>query len=480
MIHNFLTQFWHPTTKHQTIKQTNTANILNNGTKADANTNTQNGTPDSDLALKVENLGKRYRLIDPASKADQLNNLWDYIALPWRRFKEIRSLTNFKEDDDENIFWALRDITFELKQGEVLGIIGRNGAGKSTLLKILSRITAPSEGRAVINGRVNSLLEVGTGFKGTLTGRENVYMNGTIHGMSKKEIDDKLPEIAEFAGLEEGFLDIPVKRYSSGMKVRLGFAVAAHLEPEILIVDEVLAVGDAAFKRKCMGKMDDVTQQGRTVILVSHSMDNILNLCDRVLWLHEGQVMMDDEASVVVDKYIESFRENEGKKRIGERTDRRGDQSYYVDDFWMTDGNGAEKEILSCGDNVVLNFLVKKNCRKSIDVTFSMAFQDLNGRVIFSCSSKNHEKTTLLSKDETVVSIHIPKFQLTSGTYFISCTMIEHKAGQKIYVDKVKDAAELSVQPGNYYGVGQEYLGEQKSVFMTDFDFFTDNELIKQ
>ncbi len=201
------------------------------------------------------------------------------------------------------MIWALRDVSFDVRDGEVLGIIGANGAGKSTLLKILSGITEPSSGRAVIHGRVASLLEVGTGFHSELTGRENIYLNGTILGMKKVEIDRKFDEIVAFSGVER-FIDTPVKRYSSGMKVRLGFAVAAHLDPEILLIDEVLAVGDASFQRKCIGKMGEVARGGRTVLFVSHNMAAVSILCNRAILLRDGMVAQVGEASDVVSDYL--------------------------------------------------------------------------------------------------------------------------------------------------------------------------------
>ena len=205
--------------------------------------------------------------------------------------------------DTSGIIWALRDVSFEVQQGEVLGIIGRNGAGKSTLLKLLSRITEPTSGRAVIRGRISSLLEVGTGFHPELTGRENLYMNGTILGMAKKEIDRKFDEIVDFSGVEK-FLDTPVKRYSSGMQVRLAFAVAAHLEPEILVIDEVLAVGDADFQKRCFGKMRDVASQGRTVLIVSHNMGSITSLCPEAMLLEQGRLAASGPSSQVVQRYL--------------------------------------------------------------------------------------------------------------------------------------------------------------------------------
>lgn len=254
--------------------------------------------------IKVENLSKRYRLGLKEKKADTLaGQVANIIKSPWENFKRLRQLNRFGEEDD-SIFWALKDINFEVKEGEVLGIIGKNGAGKSTLLKILSQISEPTSGRIEINGRVASLLEVGTGFHPELSGRENIYMNGTILGMTKKEIDLKLDEIIDFSGVEK-FIDTPVKFYSSGMKVRLGFSVAAHLDPEILIIDEVLAVGDFEFQKKCLGKMEDVSRnQGRTVLFVSHQMDAIVRLCSRVLVLKEGQIFYEGNPSTAVKKYL--------------------------------------------------------------------------------------------------------------------------------------------------------------------------------
>ena len=239
----------------------------------------------SDKSIIVENISKRYRIGLLEQRADTFaGTLFNYIKYPINNFKRLRSLASFNDtnNNEESILWALKDVNFEVKEGEVLGIIGKNGAGKSTLLKILSRITLPTGGRAELRGRVSSLLEVGTGFHPELTGRENVYLNGTILGMSKKEIDSKFDEIVDFSGIEK-FIDTPVKRYSSGMAVRLAFAVAAHIEPEILLIDEVLAVGDLRFQQKCLGKIKEISGQGRTIIFVSHNMPSITSLCKRCL-----------------------------------------------------------------------------------------------------------------------------------------------------------------------------------------------------
>jgi|LakMenEpi03Aug12_release.lakeMendotaPanAssembly.Ray.scaffolds.fasta_scaffold102476_2 lipopolysaccharide transport system ATP-binding protein len=238
------------------------------------------------------------------------------ISSPIENWKRLRKLNTFgnQNESSEDVYWALRDVSFEVRDGEVLGIIGRNGAGKSTLLKVLSRITEPTRGRARIKGRVSSLLEVGTGFHPDLSGRENIYLNGTILGMTKREIDSKFDEIIDFSGVER-FLDTPIKRYSSGMKVRLAFAVAAHLEPEILIIDEVLAVGDVEFQKKCMGKMQDVAQGGRTVLFVSHNMVAMKALCNRGLVLESGSVSYDGPVDGAIFKYLDQL-ESLGSKRF--------------------------------------------------------------------------------------------------------------------------------------------------------------------
>ena len=262
----------------------------------------------SEIAIRVENLGKQYRI---GSQLDIYPTLRDSIA-DWVRWpgRLLRGQLPARGDT----IWALKDISFEVKKGEVLGVVGRNGAGKSTLLKILSRVTEPTEGLAEIHGRVGSLLEVGTGFHPELTGRENISLNGAILGMKRNEINAKFDEIVEFSGVEK-FIDTPVKRYSSGMYLRLAFAVAAHMEPEILVVDEVLAVGDSEFQRKCLGKMSDVASEGRTVLFVSHNMSAILRLTQETIVLQDGQLLMRAPSMEAVDYYLTS-----GFSQSGQRT----------------------------------------------------------------------------------------------------------------------------------------------------------------
>ena len=247
-------------------------------------------------AITVEELSKRYRIGELQSAYGTLRDSVSDAA---------KKLVRRDRDPHYEEIWALRDVTFDVREGEVLGIVGRNGAGKSTLLKILTRITTPTSGRATVRGRVGSLLEVGTGFHPELTGRENVFLNGSVLGMKQREIQRKFDDIVEFAGVEK-FIDTPVKRYSSGMSVRLAFAVAAHLEPEILLVDEVLAVGDAEFQRRCLGRMEDISLTGRTVLFVSHNLQALTQLCDRAVWLEKGEVVDDGPAGAVVARYLQS------------------------------------------------------------------------------------------------------------------------------------------------------------------------------
>lgn len=251
-----------------------------------------------DISIHIDHLGKRYRLGQRESYKTFRDAITNVAKAPLNRFSRGTDHNN-----DNNFFWALKDVSLDIEQGDVVGVIGRNGAGKSTLLKLLSRITSPTEGYIRLEGRVGSLLEVGTGFHPELTGRENIYLNGSILGMKKREIEDKFDDIVKFSEIEK-FLDTPVKRYSSGMYIRLAFAVASYLEPEIMLVDEVLAVGDANFQKKCLGKMGEVAKQGRTVLFVSHSMPAILNLCTKGVLLDSGRVKANGSIKEVIDLYL--------------------------------------------------------------------------------------------------------------------------------------------------------------------------------
>ena len=307
-----------------------------------------------DPAVTIENLGKRYTLGHQRAKSDGLRHAIESAMrspLAWLRSRRQEKL----QHPD---FWALRGISFQIQQGEVVGIIGRNGAGKSTLLKLLSRITVPTEGRICIDGRIASLLEVGTGFHQELTGRENIFLNGAILGMTRAEIIRKFDEIVEFSEIEE-FLDTPVKRYSSGMYVRLAFAVAAHLEPEILIVDEVLAVGDAAFQRKCLGKMGSFAKSGRTVLFVSHNLEAVRSLCQRGVWLKDGHLHQDGKAGEIIEAYFNSV--------SSERSFSCENQDYgfTINKVVLKNDRGMEGSQFSPGDDLVVE--ISYNAQKRIE-----------------------------------------------------------------------------------------------------------------
>ena len=302
----------------------------------------------SDIAIRAVDLSKQYHIGGPQKQYNRLGDrLADAVMAPFRRTgKLLRGQATGAAALDEEI-WALQNVSFEIKRGEVVGVIGRNGAGKSTLLKVLSRITEPTDGYADIYGRVGSLLEVGTGFHPELTGRENIYLNGAILGMKKVEIDRKFDEIVAFAEVDK-FIDTPVKHYSSGMYVRLAFSVAAHLEPEILLVDEVLAVGDVAFQRKCLGKMDDVAQQGRTILFVSHNMGLMQKLCQRGIFLVDGKNYSDGPFADVANAYLQTL-EQAQTEELAARTDRQGRGQVKLVGLEILNGNGEQSSVLTTG-----------------------------------------------------------------------------------------------------------------------------------
>ena len=356
--------------------------------------------------IKVENLSKKYRISHQEGKAaygtltEEIGNIFKNSA------KWIKGHRNVRED-----IWALKDVSFSVEPGEILGVIGPNGAGKSTLLKILTRITPPSEGRAVISGRVSSLLEVGVGFHPELTGRDNIYLNGAILGMTRKEINKRFDEIVGFADIEK-FLDTPVKRYSSGMYVRLAFSVAAHLEPEILLVDEVLAVGDAAFQKKSLGKMKDVSRGGRTVLFVSHNMGTIQQLTKRCLLLEKGKLIMDGKTADVIEKYMESSTlQSDTANGFETKTEADG---LYVESIKL------DKEKIEYGFNKPLKFdLHLKNRNNIKDLLIFLQITNSVGIRITAA------KTTIsdLSPGENVISMVVENHYLPPDIYNVNAEM---------------------------------------------------------
>jgi lipopolysaccharide transport system ATP-binding protein len=336
-----------------------------------------------DIAIRVENLSKRYRIGAKQGRSTYgslRESLIEAANAPFRRLLASASGTPRKELPT---IWALKDISFEVQHGQVLGIIGRNGAGKSTLLKILSRITKPTAGRVTLRGRIGSLLEVGTGFHPELTGRENIFLNGAILGMKRTEIEQKFDEIVDFAEIEQ-FLDTPVKHYSSGMYMRLAFAVAAHLEPEILLVDEVLAVGDAAFQQKCLGKMDTVARQGRTVLFVSHNMAAVQRLCKSTLLLDKGKTLAQGDTISIVDQYLNT---GIGKSFYWERT-TPSDQPAFLTKIFLADYTDRPLEYISTATDVSIHIecvLQKPNRNLQLGVNLL----DQVGEIIFASAPQD-------------------------------------------------------------------------------------------
>lgn len=369
--------------------------------------------------IEVSELSKQYRLGTQEQQSKTfVESLYNTIKAPFTNYKKIRDLSRQGPDGD-NVFWALKDVSFDIEAGEVVGIIGRNGAGKSTLLKILSRITEPTRGEVKIKGRIASLLEVGTGFHPELSGRENVYMNGTILGMTKKEIDKQFDEIVEFSGVEK-FIDTPVKFYSSGMKVRLGFAVAAHLEPEILIIDEVLAVGDVEFQRKCLGKMKDVSQgQGRTVLFVSHNLSSIQQLCSRGIVLNEGALTFQGEIETACQLYRSSvdseFRENHYFEKSGDQT-----RPASILNARLTTDDGVSTSQYAFDDEIIitLKYQVNQRLRGSM-VNFIIS--DTTQQLMMSFDSdRNLHVFEDRESGVYVTQAKIPSKRLKPGIYEIS------------------------------------------------------------
>jgi lipopolysaccharide transport system ATP-binding protein len=359
----------------------------------------------------------------------------------------VSGLSSSLRDDE---MWALCDASFEVKQGEVLGIIGRNGAGKSTLLKILSRVTAPTSGEVRVKGRIASLLEVGTGFHPELTGRENIFLNGAILGMTKAEIDDKLDDIVDFAEIEK-FLDTPVKRYSSGMYVRLAFAVAAHLEPEILIVDEVLAVGDMEFQKKCLGKMGDVARGGRTVLFVSHNMATVEALCGRCLLLQDGCVTKDGSVAEVVGHYAYA------RQRLGAGTinlsdaARSGSGKARIVSIRVLDRQGVPTPAVRLGDPLQLE--LEFTCSQAIRAPgFGIVFHTLDGRRVLRVQSSEMLGALPPCQKGGKVICRIEEVLLAPGPYLFSVGI--NNAEIEI-VDRVELCAEFDVHPTDFYGTGR-------------------------
>ncbi len=406
----------------------------------------------SDAIIQVSDIKKRYHVGGVSRRA--YGSLRESISGTFSR-----SQRSSKKKKGE--FWALNGVSFEVNQGEVVGIIGRNGAGKSTLLKILSRITEPTEGYADIYGRVAALLEVGTGFHPELTGRENIFLNGAILGMRKAEIESKFDEIVAFAEVEK-FIDTPVKHYSSGMGLRLGFAVAAHLEPEILVVDEVLAVGDASFQQKCVGKMGDVAKQGRTVLFVSHNMAAVEHLCTRAVMLESGRVTRDAVPAEVIRHYLTSVR-SLSSRALADRVDRDGNGALRFTGLDARSDDGENMDVVRCGMDVTFA-LPYTGSEELRSVSVTIAFYDEYSRCLMRCRSAVTDSDFDVLPAEGELRCRIPRLPLMPGFYsvMVACVVNGRLA------DKLMDAVSLQVIEGLFYETGK-LPPEGTAYLLTDF-----------
>jgi lipopolysaccharide transport system ATP-binding protein len=375
------------------------------------------------VAIEAQELSKRYRI---GQMQAAYGTLRDSMA------RTAARLAGRVDPHERQEIWALRDVSFSVREGEVLGVIGRNGAGKSTLLKVMTRITAPTTGRAIIRGRVGSLLEVGTGFNPELTGRENVFLNGSILGMKRREIQRKLGDIVEFSGIEQ-FIDTPVKRYSSGMHVRLAFSVAAHLEPEILLVDEVLAVGDAEFQQRCLGRMEDFSGTGRTVLFVSHNMQTINQLCDRVIWLDGGTVVEDGDPSEVVTHYLQGSHSSDSRMSWPDDDSAPGDDLARLLSVRTIDQDGHTMETIDVRDSVGIEIRFRI-LREGPGVFAKIKVHDKRGDIAFNAmdvAAHAHDSSTPGVYQATA---WIPPNLLHEGTTTVDvavCTMRAPKLHQR-------------------------------------------------
>jgi lipopolysaccharide transport system ATP-binding protein len=409
------------------------------------------------IILKAENISKQYRLglVGTGTISHDLNRWWAGIRGKEDPYLKVGAVNDRSTKADSDYVWALQDIDFEVQKGEVLGIIGKNGAGKSTLLKILSRVTIPTTGEIKTRGRIASLLEVGTGFHPELTGRENIYLNGAILGMTKTEIKDKEGEIIEFSGCQM-YVDTPVKRYSSGMRVRLAFAVAAFLEPDILVIDEVLAVGDAEFQKKAIGKMQDISKgDGRTVLFVSHNMAAVKSLCSRAIVLEHGKMVFDGKTDDAVDFYLSN---RTTKPLVFEDFDK---------DFGM-----CKIEFLNAKNEVIDKALVGQEVRLKVTyknpdlriLSFSLGFYNEYDEFLFGCRSDVINK--VFSEKEGQAILSIEKWPVSKGVYSYNSSI--HEAS--IVLEYIKGIGQIVIEEGDFYGYGKLPAASKKG-FYTNYQW---------
>ncbi len=428
------------------------------------------------IAIRVEKLSKKYRI---GAKQEGYRTLRDTLTgalvSPFRRARRLLGGQPYGASELDETIWALKDVSFEIKRGEVVGIIGRNGAGKTTLLKVLSRITEPTEGQAEIYGRVGSLLEVGTGFHPELTGRENIYLNGAILGMKKAEIEQKFDEIVDFAEIEK-FIDTPVKHYSSGMYVRLAFSVAAHLEPEILLVDEVLAVGDAAFQKKCIGKMGDVAKGGKTIVFVSHNMMAVRSLCQRAIWLQNGALIQKGEASNVVMKYLDEGRELMHEQVWDDAMTAPGTDEVRVRRVFVRPAFEKDTMVLLTTQDIEVG--VEFWCLKSEqELAITLHVKTHDGIVVFSTSSAHNPslRDSKLDRGLYRSRCQIPADLLNNNVYFIRLLVVKNQANVVFNLEEALafEVVDSGERRGVYFGKRLGVVGPLLAWDMEKIDGFS-------
>lgn len=422
--------------------------------------------------IQVEGLSKAYQIgqIGTGTISQDLQRFFvTRIMGKEDPFLKIGEANDRSVKGDSNIVWSLRDINFEINQGDAVGIIGKNGAGKSTLLKLLSRVTSPTSGIIRANGRIASLLEVGTGFHPELTGRENIYLNGAILGMRKKEISRKMDEIIDFSGVER-YVDTPVKRYSSGMYVRLAFAVAAHLESEILIVDEVLAVGDAEFQKKCLGKMSDISRgEGRTVLFVSHNMAAVKSLCNRGIVLQNGTNIYNSDSESAVNFYLQNSAKKSQNDLIN-RTDRIGSGKIKVKQISVLNASFQPVDEVISGESLVLKIEIQKNAAidySRLKVALSFQNESENFVLSFVNDEMNYNFKDLEKQD--FFYLNIPNFYLRSSIYYVRILFSENDTKESSFLDVIERAIEINVLPGDIWNTGQSNRKGDYAIFPGEF-----------
>lgn len=419
----------------------------------------------SEIVISAENISKLYRLgdVDLTNFKDDVLRIWASIRGQEDPAILLAESNDRNEKANSDYVWALKDINFKVNQGEVLGVVGRNGAGKSTLLKILSKVTSPTTGSIKVKGRIASLLEVGTGFHPELSGKENMYLNGHILGMTKREIDRKFDEIVDFAGVEK-YLDTPVKRYSSGMYVRLAFAVAAHLEPEILIVDEVLAVGDSDFQKKCLGKMSDVSKnEGRTILFVSHNMAAVQSICSHVMVLQNGRIVFNKgEAREGIQFYNQSVVGGLVNVAFADRHDRTGNGDLQFTDLKFLDEQQAVMPQPVSGMKTTIRLYYHTRTPLKT-VCAAVGFNSLTGENKFLVSTELMNKNYTSVNGEGYFDCELEKFPLAPGRYFIN--IFAKREGGEI-LDWIQEALMIDVENGDFFKTGQNITTGHNSVLV--------------